>query len=79
MKRTKFWVENPKSVMVLTMIALTDENDSGLVDGFMSYIDSDGDGYGHDSSLSVTCDIVENRTFNGGDCMDSNPNIYLKR
>ena len=53
-----------------------DVNDTNLIDGLHMYVDLDGDGYGHEDSLSLTCSILENRTFESGDCNDSNDTIY---
>ena len=56
-----------------------DDDCDGLIDegaGDNWYVDNDGDGYGLDASVQVTCDPAPDLVSEGGDCDDSNPAIY---
>ena len=40
------------------------------------YIDTDQDGFGDDDTLDSACEIPNGRVDQGGDCDDSNENVY---
>ena len=48
--------------------------DEGAVIEF--YIDTDQDGFGDDNTLDSACEIPEGRAEQGGDCDDSDENVY---
>ena len=50
--------------------------DENAVDAYTHYNDSDGDGYGTDSTALVSCAVPEGRATAGGDCNDSEARIY---
>ncbi len=54
-----------------------DDADTGvdLAAGVTRYADADGDGYGDDADTVVTCDAVDGRVDEGGDCDDADAAI----
>ncbi len=56
---------------------LTDDADSDVTGQNAYYFDSDGDGYGTDDNVTLTCDTTppQDTTVRGGDCNDDDPSI----
>ena len=56
----------------------TDEEDTYLIPEVEDYyyIDNDGDGYGEDSSLMVSCSPIEGYVQLGNDCDDDNSEVF---
>jgi hypothetical protein len=42
----------------------------------LTFLDADGDGFGDDSSALSECGLSDGRTFQTGDCDDTNPAVY---
>ncbi len=53
-----------------------DDDCNGLTDQVTSYLDSDGDGFGRNSSTSLLCPVPAGFVTVGNDCNDFNPNFY---
>ena len=53
---------------------LVDASDDDLVDGFVRYVDVDGDGYGTDEVL--VCSAGEGEVGEAGDCDDADPMVH---
>ena len=50
--------------------------DEGAIDAVRYYDDHDGDGFGNDDAVSLSCDVVPLAAEVGGDCDDSNAAVY---
>ena len=55
---------------------LIDDEDTALIDGDTFFFDADGDGYGDDLFPLVSCDPPSEFVLLGGDCDDTNPDIF---
>ncbi len=54
-----------------------DNDCDGLVDeDFMWYIDADGDGYGDDATMQISCTPIGGTVQQGGDCDDTDPTVH---
>ena len=55
---------------------LTDALDDDLIDGTLTYLDADGDGYGDPATELNECLLTTGRIVSGGDCNDRNAAVH---